>query len=124
MSWLPGQNRLFEFEQTGKIGKLRRKALAFSFGDKWGQDPADVQILNLGPPRQYGVLVMTSFASMGYAHETKYLYTFVKGKLKEVFSFLSFNSNADSENVVRKMYVHILAKPGHQFLRKTDTDSC
>jgi hypothetical protein len=99
-----GRTSLFEFEQKAKIWQLKRKALAFSYGDEWGLEPEVMQILNLSPPRQYGVLVMTSFVSMGYAHETKYLYTFIKDKLKEVFSFLSFNSNAEGDNPIGDVY--------------------
>jgi hypothetical protein len=91
-----GRNSLFEFELKGKVWILNRKAYAFSPGDEWGLSPGDLEIVSLGPPRQYGILVMTSFVSMGYAHETRYLYTFINDKMKEIFSFISSNSNAEA----------------------------
>jgi hypothetical protein len=99
-----GKTSLFEYEKIGKYWQLKKKALAFAVGYEWGLSP-DVEILNLGPPRQYGVLVTTGFTSMGYSHEESYLYTFVQGKLREVFMYKRNNSNSESgEPIYGKSY--------------------
>jgi hypothetical protein len=99
-----GKTSLFEFEQKGNTWKLKKKALAFANGYEWGLIP-DVEVLNLCSLRQYGVMVETGFTSLGYSHEEKYLYTFVKGKLREVFMYKSYNSNAEGDIVMgSRMY--------------------
>ena len=99
-----GKTSLFEYEKIGKYWQLKKKVLAFAVGYEWGLSP-DVEILNLGPPRQYGVLVTTGFTSMGYSHEETYLYTFVQGKLREVFMYKRNNSNSESgEPIYGKPY--------------------
>jgi hypothetical protein len=94
-----GKTSLIEYERIGKYWQMKRKAMAFAIGYEWGLSP-DVEVLDLGPPRQYGVLVTTGFTSAGYSHEEKYLYTFVQGKLQEVFMFKSSNSNIESGEVI------------------------
>ncbi len=88
-----GMNSIFEFGLKEGKWILRRKGIAFPGGDEFGEHPGELKVVNLGPPRQFGIIMECSFGSMGFDHSEKYVYTFVNGKMREVFSFMSFNSN-------------------------------
>jgi hypothetical protein len=85
-----GRLSLFEFQQYKDIWQLTDKYLAFGYGDEYGFEPLDCELVQIGSNNKYAVIVPTSYSNMGHDKESRLVFTEVEQSFRLVFDFTSY----------------------------------
>jgi hypothetical protein len=85
-----GRISLFEFQQYKEIWHLTDKFLAFGYGDEYGLEPLDCELVQIGSNNKYAVIVPTSYSNMGHDKESRLVFTEVEHSFRLVFDFTSY----------------------------------
>lgn len=85
-----GRISLFEFEKDHHSWRMRKNYMAFGYGDEYGVEPLDCELVQIGNNNKYAVIVHTSYSGQGHEKETKAVYAEVDESFELVFDFTSY----------------------------------
>lgn len=86
-----GRLSLFEFQKDHQCWKMISNYLAFGYGDEYGFEPHECELVQIGIKNRYGLVVHTSYSGNGgHEKQSQLLYTVINQELKQVFDFTSY----------------------------------